>query len=59
MINKIKFAKELITAFIIASLFSFTVTFLVSFVLFSPGVSPDSTGYTATIGAALWGLFVG
>lgn len=59
MKNKSKFAKELIITLIVASLLSGTITLILSFTLANLGVSSDSMGYVANIGATIWGLFVG
>jgi putative Mn2+ efflux pump MntP len=59
MKNKSEFAKELIITLLVASLLSSSVTLIFSFTLVNLGVSGNSIGYVANIGATIWGLFVG
>lgn len=59
MKNKSKFAKELIITLIVASLLSSTVVIILAFTLINLGASTDSIMYVNTLGATVWGLFVG
>jgi hypothetical protein len=59
MKNKSKFIKELVIMLIIASLLSSTVVILLAFLLMNLNASEKTIMYVNTIGASVWGLFVG
>lgn len=59
MKNKSKFIKELVVMLIIASLLSSTVVILLAFLLMNLNASEKTIMYVNTLGASVWGLFVG